>query len=431
MLTIVGGRHGGYCDGLNRRSMLKIGALGFGFGGLTLADVLRLQAAEAPSARGTKSIINVHLGGGPSHQDMWDLKPQAPIEYRGQFNPIKTNVSGIEICEHFPQLAQMADKFALVRGMVGSVNEHSSSTTQTGYSRKAMEAIGGAPAVGSVIAKLQGFNQGVAPFVATMGLSPGYLGPQYKPFNTGTVKNMLSLSRISADRLQKRSDLLSAVDNIRRGIDASGQMTAADAFTQQAVDVVLSGKMADALDTNKEDADVVRRYEGNGQGRMRNNRQFLMARRLVEAGVRAVSLSWGGWDTHRNNFKSLSEQLPALDRGLSALVSDLDERGMLGDVSIAIWGEFGRTPRVNSNAGRDHWPRVAAAFVAGGAIQGGRVVGASDRIASDADTPVHLHEVLATLYHSMGIDPRTQQIIDPAGRPRYLLDHREPISALL
>jgi len=430
MLNLVGKRHGGYCDGLNRRSFIQIGALGFGFGGLTMADLMRLEAAEGRS-HSTKSIINVHLGGGPSHQDMWDLKPQAPIEYRGEFNPVPTNVEGIEICEHFPLLAKMADKFALIRGLVGSVNEHSSSTTQTGYSRRAMEAIGGAPAVGSVIAKLQGFNGGVAPFVSTMGLSPGYLGPQYKPFNTGSVKSMLSLNRISADRLGKRADLLKSVDKIRRGLDTSGEMAAADAFTQQAVDVVLSGKMADALDTDKEDPKVRERYLGNDDRRMRNNRNFLMARRLVEAGVRAVSLSWGGWDTHRDNFTKLRDQLPALDRGLSALITDLHERGMHRDVAIAIWGEFGRTPRVNSNAGRDHWPRVAACFLSGGAIQGGRVVGASDRIASDADTPVHLHNVLATLYHSVGIDTRTQQIIDPAGRPRYLLDHREPLAELL
>jgi len=431
MLTVIGRQSGSYCDGVDRRNFLQVGTLGLGFAGMTLADLMRLEAAQETGSS-HKAIINVHLGGGPSHQDMWDLKPNAPVEYRGEFNPTKTNVPGMDICEHFPKLAQMADKFSLVRGLIGSVNEHSSNTTQTGYRRRAMEEIGGAPAIGSVISKLQGFNGGAAPFVSSgVGNGPGYLGAKYKYFDANSARRMLELRRIDAERLNGRAQLLGTIDNLRREVDASGQMEAADAFTQRAVDVVLSGKMADALDVGQEDPQTVARYTGNGQGRLRNNRNFLLARRLVEAGVRYVSLGWGGWDTHRNNFVSLREQLPAMDVGLSALISDLHQRGLGDDVSIAIWGEFGRTPRVNSNAGRDHWPRVAACFVSGGAIQGGRVVGASDRIASDAADPVHVHSVLSTLYKTVGIDTRTTQIIDPQGRPRYLLDHREPVSQLV
>jgi hypothetical protein len=400
MLRVVDKRTGGYCDGVSRRSFLTVGAMGLGFGSLTMADMLRLEAATG--AKSAKSIINVHLGGGPSHQDMWDLKPNAAVEYRGDFNPIKTNVPGLEICEHFPTLATMAEKFAVIRALVGSVNEHSPSTTQTGYGQREFNSIGGPRA-------------------------------KFKAFSPTEAQSMLQLKHIDSDRLTNRANLLKSVDSIRREADASGQFTAADSFTQQAVDVVLSGKMSDALDLNKETDEIRRRYTG-GQtsGRYRDNERFLRARRLVEAGVRCVSLSWGGWDTHGNNFKSLKDQLPALDRGLSALITELDERGMLNDVTIAVWGEFGRTPRVNSGGGRDHWPKVAAAFLAGGGIRGGQAVGESDRIAGEAQNrPVHVHEVIATLYNNVGIDTRTTQIIDPAGRPRYLLEHREPIRELV
>jgi uncharacterized protein (DUF1501 family) len=208
-------------------------------------------------------------------------------------------------------------------------------------------------------------------------------------------------------------------------------LDAADSFAKQAVEVVLSGKMANALDLKKEKQESIDRYVGNRQGRLRDNERFLRARRLVEAGVRCVSIGWGGWDTHGQNFSQLSKQLPALDRGLAAMIRDFDERGMLDDVTIAVWGEFGRTPRINGNAGRDHWPRVAAAFVAGGGLQYGQVIGSSDRIAGDANDAVDVQEVLATLYHNMGIDAQTAQITDPQGRPRYLLDQRKPIAQLI
>lgn len=435
MLSFFGGKNRNFCDQVSRRDVMKIGAFGFGFGAMTLADLYRIEAANdnaAAKKTKTKSIINIHLNGGPSHQDMWDLKPDAPIEYRGDFNPIKTNVDGVEICEHFPELAKMADKYVLVRGMIGSVNEHSASTSQTGYSQNEFRSIGGPAAFGSVVSKLQGFNDGVAPFVTdSVNIGPGYLGAKYKPFSPNDAQKMLQLNRINAERMLKRANLLETVDDLRRDIDASGQLDAADAFAAQAVNVVLSGKMADALDLKKEDQKVVERYVGNRQGRLRDNERFLRARRLVEAGVRCISIGWGGWDTHSNNFGQLKTQLPALDRGIASLIRDFDERGMLDDVTIAVWGEFGRTPRVNNNAGRDHWPRVSAAFLAGGGLEYGQVVGSSDRIAGDADDAVHVQNVLSTLYHNIGIDPQTTQIIDPQGRPRYLLDERKPIKQII
>jgi len=432
MFTITEKPQGKFCDKVSRRNVLQIGALGLGFGGLTLADLFRMEAQAAAPER-TRSIINIHLPGGPSHQDMWDLKPNAPVEYRGEFNPVKTNVPGMEICEYFPRLATMADKFSIVRALVGNVNEHSSSTTQTGYGRKELQSIGGAPCVGSVVSHLQGFNNGVAPFVTDgLKLEPGYLGPKHKAFSPQGAASLLKLSKISADRMNNRSNLLKSVDDMRREYDSSGEFEAADAFTKQAVDVVLSGRMADALDITKESPENVTRYVGSRKGRYRDNERFLRARRLVEAGVRCVSMSWGGWDTHGNNFKTFREQLPALDVGLSCLIQDLHDRGMQDNVTIAVWGEFGRTPRINGNAGRDHWPRVAAAFLAGGGVKGGRVVGETDRIAGDAESrAVHVQEVIATMYRNLGINPESTQIIDPAGRPRYLLDQRKPISELL
>jgi hypothetical protein len=431
MLTITGDRYQS-CDGVQRRDFLKIGALGMG--GMMLPDLLKLEAKDGKKSS-TKALINVHLSGGPSHQDMWDLKPEAASEVRGEFRPIDTNVSGMQICELFPKLAKMADKFAVIRGMVGSVDEHSYSTAMTGYRESELKSIGGHPSIGSVVSKLATATADRAlPYVSLMGhVTPGYLGPIHQPYvPDGGGRSNLSLGKINADRLKGRTDLLNELDTMRRDVDANHQMEAMDSFTQKAVEVVTSGRMGDALDVQKEDKATLKRYMGdsNGNGRAGANRNFLMARRLIEAGVRCVAMSWGGWDTHENNFKTLRDQLPAMDLGVSALIQDLHDRGMLDDVSIVLWGEFGRSPKITNNAGRDHWPRVSAAFMAGGGIRAGQVIGASDRQAADAVTPVHLHQVHATLYRNLGIDLETQ-FIDPSGRPQYLLDNRAPIKELV
>lgn len=430
MLTLTGSSYG--CCDHSRRDFLKIGALGMG--GLMLPDILRAEANGKLNSR--KALINIHLGGGPSHQDMWDLKPNAPIEYRGEFNPIPTNVPGMQICELFPKLARRADRFVVINGMVGSVNEHSSSTAMTGYRQSSLAAVGGRPSTGSVVAKLSTSSENPAPpFVSLMGrVTPGYLGPVYQPYvPDGTGRSNLQLTQIDGARLKSRTDLLSKLDTIRRDIDRTGKMAALDSFSQRAVDVITSGKMADALDYEKHEKKetIVRYTGGNRNGRYRSNRNFLLARRLIEAGVRCIAMSWGGWDTHSNNFKTFRTQLPALDMGLSALLDDLKDRDMLNDVSIVMWGEFGRTPRVNKSAGRDHWPRVASAWLAGGGMQTGQVLGRSDRFAGEAVEPVHLHEIHSTLYHNMGIDVETQQFVDTAGRPQYLLDIRKPIRQLV
>jgi uncharacterized protein (DUF1501 family) len=251
----------------------------------------------------------------------------------------------------------------------------------------------------------------------------------FKPFQpTGGA---LSLNRsLTVERLDDRTNLLSSLDKIRRSADASGQMDALDSFTQRAVDVVTSGKVAEALDRSKFDPKDVERY-GNVRGQ-RDGQMFLTARRLVEAGVRVVTFNWGGWDTHGGNFTTLKKQLPQMDIGLSALLDDLHDRGLDQDVTVIVWGEFGRTPRVNSGAGRDHWPQVMAALMAGGGMRTGQVVGSTTKYAENAkDRPVHVQEVFATLYHNLGVDVRTAQLIDTAGRPQYLVEHREAIGELV
>ncbi|HUE74643.1 MAG TPA: DUF1501 domain-containing protein [Pirellulaceae bacterium] len=422
MFRITCGRAQSYCDGISRRSFLQVGALTLG--GLTLP---RLLAAEAAAGIGSssKAIINIHLSGGPSHQDIFDLKPSAPAEFRGQFSPIATNVPGIEICEHLPNLAKMADKYAIIRSLIGSTGAHSNYQTQSGYDQRDLRNAGGRPALGSVVSKLSGPSASGAPaYVSYNGGDPGYLGPVYKPYQP--QGGSLRLQRgLTEERLDSRTNLLTSLDTLRREADASGQMQALDSFTRRAVGVVTSGKVADALDAAKFDARDKERYGRDGQS-------FLTARRLIEAGVRVVTLNWGGWDTHGQNFVSLKRQLPNLDRAMSALLTDLSDRGMDKDVTVVMWGEFGRTPRVNSGAGRDHWPQLAMCFLAGGGMQLGQAIGSSTKNAEYAkDRPVHFQEVFATLYHNLGIDVQTAQLTDTAGRPQYLVDKRDVLRELV
>jgi len=392
---------------------------------LTLADLFKAEA-QAGTGSSTKAVIHVHLAGGPSHQDTFDLKPDAPREFRGEFSPVKTNVSGMDICEHFPQLAKSADKFAIVRSLVGSIADHSDYPTQTGFPRSNLQVLGGRPSIGCVASKLLGpAASGAPPFISYNGTYPGYLGPVYKPYRPQGGDLKLS-GKMTAERLQSRTELLGCLDGLRREADSSGQMEALDAYTQRAVEVVTSGKVADALDLNLEDDKVRERY-GN------KDSMFLRARRLVESGVRVVTFNWGGWDTHSNNFNHLRGQLPKLDGELNALLNDLHDRGLDKDVSVVVWGEFGRTPRINNNnGGRDHWYQVAMCVLAGGGMRTGQTIGRSNKNAESAiDRPVHLLEVIATLYHNLGIDVGHTTIIDPAGRPQYLTEHREPIHELI
>ncbi|AWM41401.1 hypothetical protein GobsT_75610 [Gemmata obscuriglobus] len=429
MLTFWGAAQR-YCDNVSRRNFLQLGAFG---AGLTLADVLRARAAQNPAARaGTsqKAAIMIYLPGGPSHLDMYDLKPDAPAEFRGEFKPIKTNVSGVSICEHMPLQARMWDKLAVVRSLV-SVDEHSDSLVSTGFSEQ-VNRVAAHPAFGSVVAKLRadGGND-VPPFVSlrgggSPGTEPGYLGPAHRPFTPSGagVENLRLAGGVTGDRLGDRKDLLGKFDTARREIDASGTMKGMDAYAGRAFDMIASGVVRKALDLKHEDPKTRDRYKGV--------EQFLTARRLVEAGVGCVTLSYGGWDTHTGNFKELKRQLPQLDRGVANLIQDLHDRGMQDDVVTVVWGEFGRTPKINSSdAGRDHWSPVMSALVAGGGLKMGQAVGSTSAKGEyPKERPYKVPHLLATLYRAMGIDP-AYTFPNGAGRPMYILDDRNTVEELL
>jgi Protein of unknown function (DUF1501) len=428
MFTIWGSKQG-FCDGVSRRNFLKIGAFG---AGLTLADMLRLRAGAAGAAPGqpaptrTKSAIMIYLPGGPSHMDMYDLKPEAPAEFRGEFHPIQTNVPGVQICEHFPMQAQMWDKLACIRSIV-SVDEHSDSLVMTGKSqRENMTA--NHPSFGSVVSRARsGQDSDMPAFVSLRGMSrgtePGFLGIAHRPFSPSGpgVENLRPLAQVAHERMSDRRSMLEAFDGVQRDLDAS--VAGLDAFTARAFDMIASGGVRNALDLTREPANIRQRYRGLDP--------FLTARRLVEAGVGCVTLSIGGWDTHGQNFQILRRQLPEVDRGIANLVQDLHDRGLLDDVAVVMWGEFGRTPRINTNAGRDHWSPVMSAMVAGGGLRMGQAIGASTaRGERPQDRRYTVPQVLSTLYRAIGIDPATT-FNNGAGRPVHIVDDREPVRELV
>jgi hypothetical protein len=424
MLTLWGARQR-FCDGVTRRGFLQIGAFG---AGLSLAEMLRLRAAQGPAAPTShKAAIMIYLPGGPSHMDMYDLKPDAPKEYKGDFKPIATNVPGCHICEHFPLQAKMWDKLAAIRSIV-SVDEHSDTLTHTGYSDGQSRQMPH-PSFGSVISRLRSRSADVPPFVSLRGMSrgtePAYLGVAHRPFTpSGPGFRNLSLpGGIDSVRNDERRVLRDTFDTVRRDIDATGTMKGMDSFTTRAFDMVASGTVRKALDLSKEDAKSRERYKGI--------EQLLTARRLVEAGVGCVTASYGSWDTHGQNFTSLKRMLPVVDRGIAALVQDLHDRGMAKDVLVVMWGEFGRTPRINGGAGRDHWGPCMSALVAGGGMKMGQMVGTSSaRGEYPKDRRVTVPQVLSTFYRAMGIDP-SMTFNNGSGRPMYLLDDRTPVSELL
>jgi len=453
MLTILGPRdsHSRHCDGLARRDFLKIG--GMVLGGLSLPQLLAAEA-QAGIGKSHKAIINVFLPGGPPHQDMWDIKVDAPAEIRGEFQPIKTNVGGIEIGEIFPKIAAIADKCVFIRSIVGATGGHDSYQCMTGRALRPAPA-GGWPAAGAWISKLKGpVNQTIPPHLslcyktdhAEWGYdgNGGFLGIAHSPFKlvggrTETTKtDTMVLQGITLDRLQDRQSLLGSFDHFRRDLDTSGKMAGLDSFTQQAVGILTSSAMADALDISKEDPKLVEQY-GKGDPKFRDDgapkltENFLIARRLVEAGARVVSLNFSRWDHHGQNFKAIRDDGPLLDRATAALISDLHARGLDKDVSVVVWGEFGRTPKINNSAGRDHWPQVSCALLACGGMRTGQVIGATNRLGEHAiERPVSFQEVWATLYHNLGLNLRAIREFDLRGRPQYLVDDGvEPLKEVI
>jgi hypothetical protein len=437
MLSLHTQPRGGFCDGISRRNYLKIG--GLAMGGLSLPDLLRAESQQS-SAKKHKAVIMVFLPGGPSHQDIFDLKMDAPSEIRGEFKPISTSVPGIQICEHLPLLAGMMDKCTLIRSMSDCDTSHDAFQCLTGHPSK-RQPPGGWPSMGSVISRLQGAVDpampsfvGLAPKMGHMPWArtgePGFLGIAHAPFqaNRGGGTQDMSLNGVTLERLANRRALLDGFDQFRRDVDASGLMGGMDVFHQQAMDVLTSSKLLNALDLSEENPKLLERY-GKGvnanrdDGGPRLTEHFLTARRLVEAGARVVTLAFSRWDYHSNNFGQLREDLPLLDRGLSALITDLHERGLDQDVSVVVWGEFGRTPIINAKGGRDHWPRVSCALLAGGGMNHGQVIGATDKIGGEAtERPVAFGEVFATLYQRLGIDVSKATLTDLTGRPQYLIE---------
>ena len=453
MLTILGNKTAGFCDGFSRRSFLKIG--GMALGGLSLPQLLSAEA-QAGAGRSHKAIINIFLPGGPPHLDMWDIKTEAPAEIRGEFSAIPTNVPGIEISEMFPRIAAMMDKFIPIRTVVGAFGGHDGYQCMTGRVPNNPPG-GGWPAMGAWVSKVQGpVRRGIPAHLSLMwktGASGwgnpgngGFLGAAHAPFrlvgdgNQKMADDMV-LGGITLERLRNRTALLGAFDHFRRQADTSGVMDGMDTYAQQAMGILTSSGLADALDLSKEDPRVVARYGQNdptyqrdGAPRMVEN--FCIARRLVEAGARVVSMNFSRWDWHGPdgmNYVQGRVDMPLLDQALSALVTDLVERGLERDVSVVCWGEFGRTPRINKMASRDHWPQVSCAIMAGGGMRTGQVIGRTNRLGEyAASRPVTFQEVFATMYHNIGIDVNTVTALDNHGRPQYLIDNgTQPIAEVV
>ncbi|MFT4640214.1 MAG: hypothetical protein ACI8T1_003541 [Verrucomicrobiales bacterium] len=469
MFTVHGHRTH-HCDGLPRRSFLKAGSLGIA--GWTLADVLRAENA-AGTGSSQKAVINIHLDGGPPQMDLIDPKPDAPSEYRSAFAPIPTKIPGFHLTELMPKVASIADQMIFIRSLVGAANKHDAFQCQSGFDDKALLNVGGRPAMGCVVNHLLGGPEDRAPaFVDLMqgrplarnSARPGFLGPAYGPFRpdishmfhreledgmkvelaklgAGHSTKLSLMPSLTIGRLDDRLSLLRGLDDARRQSDHGGYMEAMDTFNQQAYRILTSGEFAAAMDLEKEDPKVLARYtptlQDGGKAFYTSEgpmaaRKLLLARRLIEAGVRCVSVSISDFDTHSKNNARMAQLGPIIDHALHALITDLGERGMLDDVTIVAWGEFGRTPKINPEGGRDHWPRVAMAMMAGGGMSGGQVLGATDRYAGEAiDRPIHYQDVMATLYHQLGIDPNAATLQDPTGRPQFLVDQGRPIAELV
>ncbi|MFO0929994.1 MAG: DUF1501 domain-containing protein [Gemmataceae bacterium] len=452
MLTLLGNartRHA--CDQISRRGFLRIGALGVGAGALSLADLYRLEAAQSPTRRTSrhKAVIMIYLGGGPPHQDMWEIKTEAPTEIRGPFKPINTRVPGIQIGECFPKIAERMDRCVVIRSLVGAPDRHDGIMCLSGWPHTSLINLGGRPSIGAVLSRVAGpVDPSVPPFVGLARRTThapwsdpgtaGFLGIAHSSFKLeGEGMSDLRLKNASVEHLHDRRRLLASFDGLRKELDTNGNLKALDAMTDKALGMLTSSKLVEALDLSREHPKVLERY-GDGKpyqyqydGAPTVNEQFLLARRLVEAGARCVTLSYGRWDSHSKNFDLVKDHGGKFDQAFTALIDDLEVRGMLDDTTVIAWGEFGRTPRINKDAGRDHWPQVSCAILAGGGMRTGQAIGSTNRLGEVANNrPVHFGEVFATLYHNLGIDVSHTFLPDPTGRPQHLVD-REPLRELV
>ncbi len=428
-----------------RRRVLELGASALG---LSLFDMLRVpsRAAESasPASRSDKSLIVFWTHGGMSQQDTYDMKPQAPAEFRGPYAPIATSAPGVQITERFPRQAPLMDRLSIVRSVNHQNGIHAPSAhwMQTGYFGPTLaHNAPQKPSFGSVIARCCGARQPqMPPYVAVpkaeaFGYQGAvYLGTAYNPFEVGAdpnakdfrVPNLALPKSLSLESVQDRARLLREFDTLRRDIDRSGTLAGLNGFKTQALEMVAGDRVREAFDLDRESPQLRDRY-----GRHRYGQSALLARRLIEAGTRCVTINTGYWDHHNEIEKGLEEHLPPLDAAIAALVEDLDQRGMLDDVVIFCAGEFGRTPLINGHAGRDHWANCFSVLLAGGGLQGGQIVGASEpRGGNVSERPVSPHDLLATLYHALGI-PLDTHFNDASGRPTSIVNTGRPIRELL
>jgi hypothetical protein len=430
--------------GLTRRNLLRVGALGLT--GLTLADRLRLRAAAGTETgdRGTvdTAVILVWLSGGPSHIDTYDPKPDAPAEFRGEFHPIATCVPGIQFSEHLPLQARLMDRVAIVRSAAHTNGGHGMGAhwMMTGYVPSVETTDNLNPSCGSVAARLRGARTPSLPaYVCLPDRGPcanaAYLGVAYNPFTPGgdpsdpefQVRNLRPPPRVDARRLESRRALLGDLDTLRRDVDIAGSAEGYDRFYRDAMEIVTGPACRDAFDIGKEDPRLRDRYGRNPVGQ-----SALLARRLVEAGVTFATVTFDGWDTHGNNFQELKGNLlPRYDQAVATLIEDLHERGLDRKVLIVAMGEFGRTPRINDQAGRDHWPGAMSVLYSGGGLKMGQVVGATDAKGEAPKLrPIGPQDILATVYHTLGIDYR-REFRDGGQRPIPVLNDGRPIAELI
>jgi hypothetical protein len=416
---------------MNRRSFIQSGAVF----GVTLPALLAEQQKNAKA----KSLIHVYLPGGMATQEAWDPKPFSPLEYRGPFSAIDTSVTGLRFSETMKDMAKVADKITVIHSMTHGEAAHDRGTQNmfTGY--KPSPALK-YPSFGAVVSHELGSRKDMPPYICipkapNPHANAGYLSPAYGPFGLGgdpasegfKVRDIALPDGMSEERFLKRRSLLDIVDSGFNNAESSKQLEAMNSFYQDAYGMISSPKARAAFDINKESNSIKRKYGENGAGM-----RMLMARRLVEAGVRLVTLTYGGWDHHNNILKSFGDKNgPELDRALAALITDLDERGLLDETLVMVSSEFGRTPKINANAGRDHWPRVFSTVLAGGGVKRGYVHGASDALATEPeDSPVTVMDFAATVYHQLGINPH-KRLMAPGSRPVDIVNNGKIITEIL
>lgn len=430
MLRFGSGKTYQLCDGINRREWLQLGALGLG--GLTMADLLRLRAEGKSSTKTShKAVILVFLNGGASQLDMFDMKPKAPAEFRGEFKPVQTNVPGMDVCELLPRHAKMANRYAILQGMQQITSGHSLYEASTGFGGRAQPM---RPAFGAWVSRFsKSRNNGMPPWVKMSGGSgPAFLGSNHNGFNpSGGL--MADLRGPRGGMPKDRIELLKELDTLGGKVESDPEVIATDTYTAKALEMMATTRIRDAFDLKKESDKVKSKYGKQSYGGL----TLLQALRLAEAGVSCITVYGPGngkWDTHKNNFTTLkSKILPEYDQNITAMIADLYDRGLDKDVAIAIYGEFGRTPRINKNAGRDHYPQSNFVQIVGGGLKMGQTIG-NTGLRGDQDIsrskPYTIQNLMATLYHVLGIDPGVK-VPDNFGRPQYLLEQRELIKELI